>query len=152
MLCLCPFADSTALWLWQDQTAIRGEDGVVDKSDKYWQDMAARRVLSFVTLIAVEQSSEAQLADRLRACNLGSGVPGRSHVAFVYDANANSESITAPDLRGSPFQQKYYQKVVNACRKCRCDAETMKLAPGDVVLMSDGGKHGDLPALLCVVC
>ena len=113
--------------------------------------MAARRVLSYVTLVSVENSTETQLADRLKACNLGSGVPGRAHIAFVYDANTNSESITAPDIRGSPFQQKYYHKVVNACRKCRCDEETMKLPAGDVVLMSDGGKHGDLPALLCRV-
>lgn len=115
-----------------------------EKSQQYWTGVAERLVSATVTLVAIDNLSEAQLVDRLQAAKIPVGVPGKAYTAIFYEVASGAEPITAPHLRIPPFQAHYMQKAVGALKKVRGD-EQGNFPPGDVFVGSDAGNHGAGP-------
>ena len=124
--------------------AVGGELDARDKSCEYWRGVAERLVSATVTLVSVDNLSEAQLADRLRAANIPTGVPGKAYTVILYEVASGAEPITAPHLRIPPFLMHYMQKTVGALKKVRGDDQG-NFPTGDVFIGSDAGNHGARP-------
>jgi len=95
-------------------TKVLGDDAGGIK--QHWRHVARRFVESFVTLIAIENVSETQLSDRLRVASIKAGSAGNL-VCCCFDSTLCSEAITAPEIRGTPFQPKVYAKA-HPCASC----------------------------------
>ena len=63
-----------------------------------------------VTLITIENATEAQLADLMRGANAPDGSVGRHYTGVVWDSCVCCESVTDPDIRMTPLQPKLYSK------------------------------------------
>ena len=99
-----------------------------------------------VTLITIENATEAQLADLMKAANPPDGSVGRHYTGVVWDSGVCCEAATDPDIRMTPLQPKLYAKCVNAYRKARCTTDG-RIRSGDIVILTDAGKDGTLPAI-----
>lgn len=71
------------------------------------------------------------------------GQVGRNYVGIIFDVKMANEAITAPHFRVAPLQKPQYTKLLSGTLKARDPSGG--IAPGDLVLLLDGGKHG--PAL-----
>ena len=99
-----------------------------------------------VTLITIENATEAQLADLMVGANLPEGSVGRHYTGIVWDSAVCCEAASDPDIRVTPLQPKLYSKCVNAYKKAR-GATDGRIHAGDIIILTDAGKHGTPPAI-----
>ena len=116
----------------------------------YWRKRAERVVDANVQLIA-EPATEAQLEEMIKRSILkdSSGSAGSNYVAALLDVKQMGEPVTAPHSRVMPCKKERIMKLVGAfLRARRGDSANKLMKEGDVVILLDGGKRGNLSKLL----
>ena len=135
---------------WKDDTATADEkireamtQAKIDEiyHDK-WIAYCVRTTKAYVTLISMNNMSEAQLAAAIKASPIGSmkGMVNVSHVGIVADVKLSGETVTAPHVSVPSFIAENFTKLMGAATKAR--NVTGVVAPGDIAFIPDGGKHG----------
>ncbi len=116
----------------------------------YWRKRAERVVDANVQLIT-EPATEAQLEEMIKRSILkdSSGSAGSNYAAALLDVKQMGEPVTAPHSRVMPCKKERIVKLVGAfLRARRGDSANKLMKEGDVVILLDGGKRGNLPKLL----
>jgi hypothetical protein len=114
-----------------------------------WTAAAQRLVRQYIRIIVYPQT-EKQLVTEIQNSDLGRMVGDLTGTVLIhYDVKMAGESVTAPRLRTAPFQEKVYEKYVQAVLEGR--DQGLKKVPtlniGDLVLLLDAGRSGNAKGL-----
>ena len=91
------------------------------------------------------------MSTALTGCPVLEGVVGNStgFIGFVWDQPCSGESQTAPHTRLPPLQKDTLKMYVNGILMTRAEtAGDMTLKPGDMFILTDGGRRGLVSQLM----
>ena len=125
-----------------NESAMDVSDQEDAKHDESMVCNAAARLARDLTYFAVEGSTQASIAEIIKASALGTvlGSVETGHVLILFDANCWGETDSQPHIRRCPIHEKHIEKVCKAVLLAR----TGKVLPdhlpvGDLYCFFDGG-------------
>lgn len=122
----------------------------MDSVDEGWLSMADKIISKNAVLLVEKGTTQSQLVNAMSKYHLSKikGNATGNNVMIYFDANGFGESITAPHLRKPPIQSTIVQKMWKAVKTLREDPDSAGLlAPGDVLVLVNGGRKSDIPLL-----
>lgn len=141
----------------------KGFDMLSEEDQAYWMKHIKKTVNTYVARIA-DTGSSSELQAKITACPLAMmrGDPS-GLVVFHFDVKKFGESTTRPDLRVTPLRDQLYGRLVSSVLSARRSddisaaataAQTAEEQPqatlgaGEMALVFDGGKRGNLSRLV----
>jgi hypothetical protein len=129
---------------------VRTKIGKLEEDERATWTAAAQRLVRQYVRIIVYPQTEKQLVSEIQNSELGRMTGDLTGTVLIhYDVKLAGESVTAPRLRTSPFQEKTYEKFVAAVLEGRDQGgkKVPTLNVGDLVLLLDAGRTGNAKGL-----
>lgn len=143
--------DALVKKLWDHKTL----KGLTDEKKLYWISFAVRSFDSTCSL-RQEPESETQVCDTIVDSAVGKlkGITGQDYVMIHGDVKQSGEAATSPHIRISPCREKWVVKMLGGALKARLTLQpkAVTMIDGDLVLLLDGGKHGNEHLLTKPLC
>jgi hypothetical protein len=150
--------DSTAASIDGSTTSWLGDFAKVPKTletldlekQQYWLAFGTRTIDSICELISIP-ATQSQLSERISVSRLAAlrGVAGSDCVMIMLNQPMTGEAATSPHTRVAPLRDDIHARLVNGTLDARrkLSQDKRMLIEGDVLAVTDGGRHGNFPKL-----
>ena len=130
------------------ETPEKGFHSLQPSEQVQWDKVIEKQIRTYIQLIP-DQKTQSGLECKIKECPLASirGDP-TGLVLYHFDVKQCGEPCTRPELRIAPLRDAHYHRLVRAALNARTAGQAASLKAGEVAILLDGGRKGNMSKLL----